>query len=78
MIGRFGNQTGVANQDQIIDGIRKGVADANAAQNELLRRQNELLYGILQKTGNVSIGASAALGRVARQSLDMYGALVGG
>ena len=78
MVGTIGSHTAVANNDQIVEGISKGVSDANAKQNELLREQNSLLYSILQKTGNISIGASAALGRVARQSLDMYGALVGG
>ena len=78
MIGRFGNQTGVANQREIVAGISKGVSDANAEQNALLRQQNSLLASILNKDTSVRIGASAALGRVAKQSIDMYGALVGG
>ena len=77
LIGRFGNQTGVANQMEIISGIEKGVADANQEQNELLRVQNNLLRGILEKDTSVRIGASAALGRVTRQSLDMYSAVMG-
>ena len=78
MIGRFGNQTAVANQDEIVDGISRGVAEANSQQNALLREQNSLLRGILQKSGNVTLGASSALGRTVKQSLDMYGAMVGG
>ena len=77
MVGSIGNRTAVANNDQIVAGIASGVASANAEQNSLLREQNELLFGILQKCG-VQIGASAAFGRVAKQSIDMYGALVGG
>lgn len=78
MVGRFGNQTGVANQQEIISGIQRGVSEANEEQNELLRQQNSLLRGILEKDSTVRLGASAALGRVARQSLDMYSGLVGG
>ena len=78
MIGSFGNKTGVANQREIVAGISRGVADANREQNALLREQNNLLTNILNKDSSVRISASAALGRVARQSLDMYGSMVGG
>ena len=79
MVGSIGNQTAVANNDQIVEGISSGVARANEEQNALLRRQNELLYAILQNSGNSGVpGASAALGRTVKQSLDMYSALVGG
>ena len=72
MIGRFGSQTAVANNDQIVAGIANGVAAANAEQNTLLRRQNEILMGILQKEGTVRLGASSALGRIVKQSMGMY------
>lgn len=78
MIGRFGNQTAVANQEQIITGIQRGVSDANREQNALLMEQNNLLRGILNKTSTVQIGASAALGRVAKQSISMYNGIAGG
>jgi hypothetical protein len=78
MIGRFGNQTGVANQDQMVEAMARGVEYANAEQNSLLREQNNLLMRILQKEGTVNIGASSALGRTVRQSLNMYESLVGG
>ena len=51
----MGNKTTVANNQQIVAGIARGVADANAEQNELLRRQNELLLAILQKEGSVTL-----------------------
>ena len=57
--------------------IVKAINDANTNQNELLRQQNELLRSILSKTGNVTINASSALGRVVDQSLQMYGAITG-
>lgn len=78
LVGEINGKTSVANQGQIIEGIASGVERANSEQNTLLRQQNELLRGILEKDASVRIGASAALGRVTRQSLDMYGAMVGG
>ena len=78
MVGSFGHQTAVANNDQIVAGIAGGVAAANEEQNALLRQQNALLRGILEKDSSVRIGASAELGRVTRQSLNMYSGLVGG
>ena len=79
MIGRFGNQTGVANTGQIVAGISKGVSDANAEQNALLREQNALLRAIYEKEGSNGFpGASSALGRVVRQSLNMYDGVTGG
>lgn len=78
MIGTIGSKSAVANNDQIVSGIASGVASANEEQNALLRQQNQILMGILQKSGNVQISASSALGRVVNQSLSMYGALVGG
>lgn len=78
MIGRFGNQTGVANQREIVAGIQKGVSDANQEQNALLREQNSLLRWILAKDSSVRLGASSALGRTVQQSLEMYNVMVGG
>lgn len=72
MIGRFGNQTAVANQEQMVEAMARGVQYANAEQNGILRTQNELLRAILQKENTLKIGASTALGRVARQSIHMY------
>ena len=77
LVGSIGNRTAIANNDQIISGIAGGVAAANAEQNHLLMQQNELLRAILQKSGNVTIGASSALGRVVNQSLEMYGMMTG-
>ena len=79
MIGRFGNQAGVANQGQIIAGISKGVYEANEQQNALLREQNALLRAIYEKDdGSGMPGVSAALGRQIKRSLDAYNGLVGG
>lgn len=77
MVGSLDGHTAVANNDQIVEGITSGVERANAEQNALLREQNNLLRGILEKDATVRIGASAALGRTVRQSLDMYGTMRG-
>ena len=76
MVGEINGHTGVANQDQIVEGIRKGVSDAQSEQNTLLRQQNDLLRAILAKDNGMK--ASAALGRIASQSIGMYNSLVGG
>lgn len=78
LVGSLGGHTAVANNDQIVEGIRQGVYDANSEQNALLRQQNALLQSILEKDTSVRFGASAALGRTVRQSLDMYSGVVGG
>ena len=78
LVGSIGGKTAVANNQQIVDGISAGIRDANSEQNALLRRQNELLQRILEKDSSVRFGASAALGRVAKQSIDMYNTATGG
>lgn len=78
LVGSLGGHTAVANNDQIVDGIRQGVADGQAEQNALLRQQNEILRSILAKDNSVRFGASSAFGRTVRQSLDMYENMVGG
>ena len=78
LVGSMNGKTTVANQGQIIEGIQRGVSEANAEQNALLRQQNELLRGILEKEYNVNFGASAAFGRTAKQSIAMYNGMVGG
>ena len=78
MIGTLGGRTAVANNDQIVEGIQRGVTEANNEQNMLLRQQNELLRGILEKENIVRFGASANFGRTVQQSLNMYNGMVGG
>lgn len=54
MVGSIGGKTAVANNDQIVDGIAGGVADANAEQNAILREQNNLLRKLLDKDTTVT------------------------
>lgn len=59
MVGSMGGHTAVANNDQIVDGIREGVEAAMERQNQLLRRQNELLQALLEKEGSAEINVSS-------------------
>ena len=77
MIGSLNGRTAVVNNDQIVDGISRGVSEGQAEQNMLLREQNNLLRGILEKETSVKIGASAMFGREIKRSLDMYTAVGG-
>ena len=71
LVGTIGGNTAVANNDQIVEGIKGGVAQANSEQNELLRQQNSILMQILNK--NITINPSVALGQVMARSAAMYG-----
>ncbi len=66
-VGTLGGRTAVANNDQIVAGIANGVASANAAQNALLREQNNILLAILQKTGIVTLD-----GKTLDHSIEQY------
>ena len=72
LVGRIGNRTAVANNDQIVAGVANGVAAGQSEQNALLRRQNEILMQMLQKSGKVEAVPSAEWGRFMRRSAEMY------
>ena len=55
-VGSMGGRTAVANTDQIVTGIARGVAQANSEQNALLMEQNALLRALLDKDTSVQIG----------------------
>ena len=66
-VGSMGGHTAVANNDQIVEGIREGVESAMSKQNELFRQQNELLKALLEKesTSEISVSSiSQAISRV--------------
>lgn len=65
LVGTIGARTAVANNDQIVEGIARGVEGANSQQNALLREQNELLRAILAKEGTIRIG-----NKVIKQAYD--------
>lgn len=72
LVGRIGNKTGVANNDQIIQGIAGGVAAAQEQQTSLLRQQNAILMQLLNKKFTAEVRPTTALGRVNDQSERMY------
>lgn len=49
LVGTIGNRSAVANNDQIIEGISRGVYSANQEEVALLRAQNALLQSLLEK-----------------------------
>lgn len=49
LVGNIGRQTAVMNNDQIVESVSQGVADANAEQNALLREEISILRKILDK-----------------------------
>ena len=60
LVGKFSNgKTAVANNDQIVTGIQRGVATANETQNQLLREQNDLLRQLLRKKSSTVISTGA-------------------
>ena len=67
MVGSIGRKTAVANNDQIVEGIAGGVAEANSEQNALLREQNSLLRAILEKDSGTYLD-----GRRLTNSVEKY------
>lgn len=67
MVGTIGRRTAVANNEQIVESIAVGVAEANSEQNVLLREQNALLRALLEKDSGVYID-----GRSLSDSVDKY------
>lgn len=65
LVGKIGNRTAVANNEQIVAGISAGVEEANQSQNVLLREQNELLRAILAKDDGVYLD-----GKQLKRSVD--------
>ena len=59
LVGTIGRRAAVANNDQIVESISVGVADANSEQNVLLREQNTLLRALLEKDNGVYLDGRA-------------------
>ena len=68
LVGTMGGRTAVANNDQIVEGIRQGVSDANAQQNALLREQNQLLRALLEKDMSVELTTGSITRGLVRQN----------
>lgn len=76
-IGSFGNQSVVANNQQIVDGIAQGVERAMRGVEERLTRIEQYSGITARKDTTVKISPSAALGRVVTQSQQQYAAVAG-
>lgn len=70
LVGTMGGHNAVANNQQIVEGIQSGVAQANQEQNALLGQIVNGVYKLLQK--DITISPSVALGQVMARSADMY------
>lgn len=51
-VGRIGNKSAVANNEQMVEAIARGVADAMQGNNSLLKEQNSILREINRNGGN--------------------------
>lgn len=71
LVGTMGGKSTVANNMQIVDGIKEGVKGANAEQNALLREQNNLLRALLDKDSSVRavISTSNVIDGLARKNV---------
>lgn len=69
LVGQFSNgKTAVANNEQIVEGISRGVSDAMSNQNDLLREQNRLLTQLLAKDTTATISVSTITRALERQN----------
>jgi len=77
LVGNMNGKTTVANQGQIVEGIQRGVRDANSDQNRLLSEQNTLLRALLEKTGNLSVSPSLGWSKFNNANSDIYSKTTG-
>ena len=56
------------NMTALVDGVREGVYEATAAQNELLKQQNEILLDILAKDNTTEITTNSVVKALARKN----------
>lgn len=74
LVGSFGSHNNsVINEAQLVQAFQS----ATAEQVTLLRQQNALLQGILEKSGVFTFSPSAAAGKVFSQSIGMYNRAMG-
>ncbi len=72
LVGQMGNQSAVANSGQIVDGIARGVANANREQNAYYQRMIALLEQLNRKESSVVVKPSPELGKTVSRSVKMY------
>lgn len=77
MVGTIGGRTAVANNDQIVEGISRGVAAANEEEVALMKEQNNLLRQLLAKEGRIVFPATVESGRTVSRAMNIYNAARG-
>lgn len=77
LVGSIGHKSGVANNEQIVEGVASGVAAGQAEQNGLLREQNNLLTKLLNKKFVAEATPSAAWGRMNERSGALWDRMKG-
>lgn len=70
LVGTIGNKSAVVNNEQIVQSVARGVADANSEQNSLLREQNSLLRSLLEKQGNVYLDGKKVTANVEKHQRE--------
>lgn len=70
LVGNVGRKTGVMNNDQIVESVSQGVADANAEQNALLREEISILRKILEKDSSTTayVGTGSLISGLERKN----------
>ena len=72
LVGQIGHRTAVANNDQIVQGVASGVAAGQVDELRILTRIAGLLDGISRKPLTATVQPSSGLGRVLKQSAELY------
>lgn len=67
IIEAFNNDDG-GNMTALVDGVREGVYEATAAQNELLRQQNDILLDLLAKDNTTEITTNSVVKALSRKN----------
>lgn len=70
VVANIGNRTGVMNTDEMQESVARGVADANAEQNALLREEISILRKLLDKDTNVTayVGTGSLISGLERKN----------
>ena len=77
LIGRYGNNTAVANNEQIVTGITRGVAQGNDSVVSALQTLVTVAQQIQRKEFTAKVVPSSGVGRNNQQSADAYSLITG-
>ena len=77
LLGRIGSRNAVANNDQIVEGIASGVAQANSSMEERLARIESIISTIASKDFKATFEPTAKAGRGIHEALNAYARVTG-